>query len=62
LILLTRTHKIKAGEIHDYYIKLEEIIHDAMHEESTELKLQLEQHRKIVEQKTDIWAYNNYRM
>ena len=32
----------KADEIHDYYIKLEETLQDVVHEESTELKLQLE--------------------
>ena len=33
----------KADEIHDYFIKLEEILHDTLYEESSELKLQLEQ-------------------
>jgi hypothetical protein len=32
----------KADEIHDYYIKLEETLQEVVHEESTELKLQLE--------------------
>ena len=32
----------KADEIHDYYIKLEETLHEVVHEESSELKLQLE--------------------
>ena len=32
----------KADEIHDYYIKLEETLQTVVHEESTELKLQLE--------------------
>ena len=32
----------KADEIHDYYIKLEETLHEVVHDESTELKLQLE--------------------
>lgn len=32
----------KAGEIHEYYIKLEETLHDVIQEESDELKLQLE--------------------
>ena len=32
----------KADEIHDYYIKLEEILQEVVHDESTELKLQLE--------------------
>jgi len=33
----------KADEIHDYYIKLEETLQEVIHEESNELKLQLEQ-------------------
>ena len=33
----------KADEIHEYYIKMEEILHETLHEESNELKLQLEQ-------------------
>lgn len=33
----------KADQIHDYYIKLEETLHEIVNEESTELKLQLEQ-------------------
>ena len=32
----------KADEIHDYYLKMEEILHEVIHEESDELKLQLE--------------------
>ena len=33
----------KADQIHDYYIKLEETLHEIVNEESNELKLQLEQ-------------------
>jgi hypothetical protein len=33
----------KADEIHDYYLKMEEIIHKVVQEESDELKLQLDQ-------------------
>jgi hypothetical protein len=36
----------KADEIHDYYLKLEEMIHQVVQEESDELKLQLEQKDK----------------
>jgi hypothetical protein len=32
----------KADEIHDYYLKMEDILHEVIHEESDELKLQLE--------------------
>ena len=33
----------KADEIHDYFIKLEKILQDILHEESNELKIQLQQ-------------------
>ena len=38
----------KADEIHDYYLKMEEIIHKVVQEESDELKLQLEQKDNII--------------
>ena len=40
----------KADEIHDYYIKLEETLQEVSHEESTELKTQLEQNHIQLEQ------------
>jgi hypothetical protein len=40
----------KADEIHDYYVKLEEILQDVIEEESNELKLQLDQQKHIVEE------------
>ena len=43
----------KADEIHDYYMKMEEIILDIIHEESNELKQQLEQKTEQLEQKTE---------
>jgi hypothetical protein len=39
----------KADEIHDYYIKLEKIIQHILQEECCEIKLQLEQKDKIIE-------------
>jgi hypothetical protein len=39
----------KADEIHDYYMKLEEIIHVVIQEECNELKLQLEQEKNKLE-------------
>ena len=39
----------KADEIHEYYMKMEEIIQEVINEESNELKLQLEQKDKIIE-------------
>jgi hypothetical protein len=35
----------KADDIHDYYIKLEELLHEVVQEESAELKTQLEQNQ-----------------
>ena len=40
----------KADEIHDYFIKLEEILQEIMKEESDELKLQLEQKNTEIQQ------------
>ena len=40
----------KADQIHDYYIKLEEILQEIIQEESNELKLQLEQKTNQLEQ------------
>ena len=40
----------KADEIHDYYLKMEEIIHKVVQEESDELKLQLEQANNKINQ------------
>jgi len=39
----------KADEIHDYYMKMEEIIQDTINEETNELRLQLQQQNKIIE-------------
>jgi phage anti-repressor protein len=39
----------KADEIHDYYIKLEKTLQEVLLEESNELKLQLEQKDKLLE-------------
>ena len=41
----------KADEIHDYYLKMEEIIHQVVQEESDELKLQLDQKDNQLAQK-----------
>ena len=45
----------KADEIHEYFMKLEEILQDVIQEESNELKLQLE-HKNIVIEKQIIQA------
>ena len=39
----------KADEIHDYYMKLEKIIQNILHEECSEIKLQLEQNKSVLE-------------
>jgi hypothetical protein len=39
----------KADAIHDYYIKLEELLHEVVQEESTELKTQLEQNQILLD-------------
>ena len=44
----------KANEIHEYYIKLEETLHEVIDEESNELRLQLEEKENIIEAKETI--------
>jgi len=48
----------KADEIHDYYIKLEELLHETVNEESNELRKQLldkeQENEKLSEEKTKI--------
>ena len=41
----------KASEIHDYYLKMEETLHEIIEEESNELRLQIEQSQEKLEQK-----------
>jgi len=38
----------KASEIHEYYMKMEEVLHDIVEEETDELRLQLEQKDNII--------------
>jgi hypothetical protein len=38
----------KAGEIHEYYMKMEEVLHQIVEEETDELRLQLEQKENII--------------
>ena len=38
----------KAAEIHEYYMKLEEVLHDIVEEETDELRLQLEQKENVI--------------
>jgi hypothetical protein len=59
-LLTIRTFKLfclkadtkKAEQIHDYYINLEDILQEIMHQESNELKLQLEQKTNELEKQT----------
>jgi hypothetical protein len=59
LMLTVKTFKLfcikagtkKADEIHEYFIKLEEILQEIIQEESSELKLQLENAKNELEQK-----------
>jgi hypothetical protein len=61
IMLTIRTFKLfclkagtkKAEQIHEYYIKLEEILQEIVQEESNELKLQLEQKTNQLKQKTN---------
>ena len=59
ILLTIRTFKLfclkagtdKAAQIHEYYIKMEETLHEVIEEESYELKLQLENKDKELENK-----------
>jgi cell division septum initiation protein DivIVA len=44
----------KAGEIHDYYLRLEETLHQILDSETSELKAQLEQSATELEQKNEV--------
>jgi len=44
----------KASEIHEYYMKLEDILHEVIEEEGLELKKQLLEQKQIVNQQTTI--------
>ena len=49
-----KAHTAKSNEIHNYYIKLEEILQDVLLEQTDELRLQLEQKNTILEQKENL--------
>lgn len=40
----------KASEIHDYYMKLEEILYEVIEEETTELKTKLIEHKRLLDE------------
>jgi hypothetical protein len=50
----------KADEIHEYYLKMEEMIHQVVQEESDELRLQLEQKDKEIEKNIQKLATNEH--
>jgi hypothetical protein len=43
----------KASEIHEYYLKMEEVLHEVIEEEGTELKQKMEQQKCLLDQKTE---------
>jgi len=43
----------KASEIHEYYMKMEEVLHEVIEEEGTELKQQMEEQKHLLDQKTE---------
>jgi len=52
--LCLKSNTVKADEIHDYFIKLEELTQETINEESNDLRLQLENKDKELEQKEEI--------
>lgn len=43
----------KAAEIHEYYMKLEDIMHEVIKEDGTELRRALEEQKQLLDQKTE---------
>jgi hypothetical protein len=43
----------KASEIHEYYLKMEEILHEVIEEEAIELKQKMEEQKYLLDQKTE---------
>ena len=43
----------KASEIHEYYLKMEEVLHEVIEEEGTELKQKMEEQKRLMDQKTE---------
>lgn len=51
--LCMKANTKKSNDIHEYYIKLEETLHEVIDEESNELRLQIEEQKvQLIEQKT----------
>ena len=43
----------KASEIHEYYMKMEEVLHEVIEEEGTELKQKMEEQKRLLNQKIE---------
>ena len=43
----------KASEIHEYYLKMEEVLHEVIEVEGTELKQKMEEQKRLLDQKTE---------
>ena len=43
----------KASEIHEYYMKMEEVLHEVIEEEGTELKHKMKEQKLLLDQKTE---------
>jgi cell division septum initiation protein DivIVA len=53
-LLCLKAQTKKAGEIHDYYLRLEETLHQILDTETSELRAQLEQSTAQLEQKNEV--------
>jgi phage anti-repressor protein len=51
--LCLKAHTKKASEIHEYYLKMEEVLHEVIEEEGTELKQKMEEQKRLLDQKTE---------
>jgi hypothetical protein len=49
--LCLKAQTTKASEIHEYYMKMEEVLHQIVEEETDELKQQLEQKNAVIQEK-----------
>lgn len=43
----------KASEIHEYYMKMEEVLHEIIEEEGTELKMKMQEQKQLLDKKTE---------
>jgi phage anti-repressor protein len=46
----------KASEIHEYYLKMEEVLHEVIEEEGTELKYKMEEQKRLLDPSKRIWT------